>query len=54
MPPFVVKFSAKNDIIEAVSVLAMICVFGSGYLSGDNRALGVGFVIAENDTRFEI
>ena len=40
-------FELKNKIMKIISVLAMTCVFGIGYISGTIGALGVGFVTAE-------
>jgi len=47
-------FELKNKIFKVLSVLAMICVFGIGYISGTIGALGVGFVTAEYNPKAEM
>ena len=44
----------KSRIIKITGIIAMIFVFGIGYLSGTVGALGVGFVIEEFETSNEI
>lgn len=43
----------KNKILKVFGIIAMIFVFGVGYLSGTIGALGVGFVVGEYDTEYE-
>jgi len=43
----------KNKILKVFGIIAMVLVFGVGYLSGTIGALGVGFVVGEYDTEYE-
>lgn len=43
----------KNKILKVVGIIAIVLVFGVGYLSGTIGALGVGFVVGEYDTEYE-
>lgn len=43
----------KNKILKVFGIIAMVLVFGGGYLSGTIGALGVGFVVGEYDTEYE-
>lgn len=43
----------KNKILKVSGIIAMIFVFGVGYLSGTIGILGVGFVVGEYDTEYE-
>lgn len=43
----------KNKIWKVIGIIAMVFVFGVGYLSGTIGALGVGFVVSEYDTEYE-
>jgi len=43
----------KNKILKVFGIIAMVLVFGVGYLSGTIGALGVGFVVGEYNTEYE-
>jgi hypothetical protein len=43
----------KSKILKVVGIIAMVLVFGVGYLSGTIGALGVGFLVGEYDTEYE-
>lgn len=43
----------NNQILKVFGIVAMVLVFGVGYLSGTIGALGVGFVVGEYDTEYE-
>jgi hypothetical protein len=43
----------RNSIIKVLSLLAMICVFGMGYISGTVGVLGIGFATNEMEPDVE-
>lgn len=43
----------KNKIWKVIGIIAMVLVFGVGFLSGTIGALGVSFVVGEYDTEYE-
>lgn len=43
----------KNKILRVLGIIAMLLVFGVGYLSGTIGAVGVGFIVGEYDTEYE-
>jgi len=46
-------YNQSNRILKILAGIAMICIFGFGYISGTIGALGVGFVSAEYNTKIE-
>jgi hypothetical protein len=48
-----VVFFFTNKIVKVLATIAMILVFGFGYLSGTIGFIGVGFVVGAYDTTYE-
>ena len=46
-------YYSKNKLIKALSVLAMVVVFGISYLSSTIGILGVGFILGDYETTNE-